>query len=80
MNLPVIATNVGDSAELIGSNGIVIEPRNVQAIVAAVDRIVDSSFRASLADGARRRMTDDFCFDAAVAKYAKFYRGQAGRD
>ncbi len=48
VGLPVIATRVGANADMIeDKGGIIVEPKNVQAIIDAVEVMKDSSFRQS---------------------------------
>jgi glycosyltransferase involved in cell wall biosynthesis len=52
---PVIATAVGGIPEVVrdGENGLLVPPRDVDALVAAIERLVrDDALRASLADAA----------------------------
>jgi glycosyltransferase involved in cell wall biosynthesis len=73
MEKPVIATNAGGLPEIItdGTTGLLIEPRNVEAIVNAIEKILDDEkLRSSLAHAARqealRRFSMDSCVDALL--------------
>ena len=74
--LPVVATRVGGNPELIedGESGLLYEPRNVDQLTAALDRLL-SSKRERLAMGARSRErfharhTLDLMIEATVKTY-----------
>ena len=53
MNLPSIVTNINGSREIIenGANGLIIEPKNVEALAFAMTQMVeDSTMREHMAD------------------------------
>ncbi len=73
MGKPVIATNAGGLPEIItdGKTGLLIEPRNKDAIAHAIHRVLsDDSLRKSLGDSARldaqRRFSLERCVDALL--------------
>ncbi len=73
MEKPVIATNVGGPPEIIvdGKTGLLVEPRNVEAISSAIERILsDETLRISLGRSARedalRRFSMESCVDALL--------------
>jgi glycosyltransferase involved in cell wall biosynthesis len=78
--LPVIATRVGAVEELVGKAGIVVPPRDVESLAAALSRLAaDPSLRERLGreavERARRR------YDAAVEipRLVELLRSAAGR-
>jgi len=73
MEKPVIATNAGGLPEIItdGKTGLLIAPRNVEAVANAIEKILDDEkLRTSLAHAARqealRRFSMDSCVDALL--------------
>ena len=73
MEKPVIATNAGGLPEIItdGKTGLLIEPRNVETVANAIEKILeDEKLRTSLAHAARedalRRFSMDSCVDALL--------------
>jgi glycosyltransferase involved in cell wall biosynthesis len=77
MEKSVIATNAGGLPEIImdGKTGLLIEPRNVEAIANAIERILDDEdLRISLSRSARqdalRRFGMDSCVEALLGLLA----------
>jgi glycosyltransferase involved in cell wall biosynthesis len=68
--LPVIATNVNGTAEVVidGETGLLVEPENVEALTAALERLVTSERkRADFGTAGRARVARAFGWDT-VAK------------
>ncbi len=81
----VIASRVGGIPELIehGRSGILVEPGDVSALTAALDRLTeDASFRLELGQNARRRAVDKFDLKRSVRGHLDWYEslvlGRAG--
>lgn len=75
--LPVIATKVGGIPEVIedGTNGILVPPRNTQALTQAFERIQnDAQYRESLASALHTRVTQQFSLTNMVEKTVALYR------
>lgn len=79
--LPVAATDVGDVAEVVGSCGKVVPPRDAAALAAAVEKLLglDESARRTLAAGARERVEQHYSLAATAARYAATYRAVLSR-
>jgi glycosyltransferase involved in cell wall biosynthesis len=61
--LPVVATPVGGTAELVteGKTGLLVPPRNVDALTTALQRLIDSpQLRAELGANGRRLVEKDY--------------------
>jgi glycosyltransferase involved in cell wall biosynthesis len=73
--LPCVATDSGDAAELLGPTGIVVPPRDPQALAAAWRRLVSlgAEGRRLVGDQARERIIRDYCIGAVVARYEALY-------
>jgi glycosyltransferase involved in cell wall biosynthesis len=62
--LPVVATDVGGSAELVenGATGFVVEPRNPRALAEGLQKLLDDPMlRRKMGEAGRRRALE--CFD-----------------
>jgi len=81
---PLIATRVGGTGELVehGHNGVLCPPGDVEALRAAIAKLYEQPERAAeLAARGRRRVRDDFTWDAAARKFESVYEraGKASR-
>src|SRR5215510_1568489 len=81
---PLIATRVGGTGELVehGQNGVLCPPGDVETLRAAIAQLYDQPERAAeLAGRGRRRVRDDFTWDAAARKFESVYEraGEASR-
>jgi len=68
--VPVVSTTVSGIPEVIqsGTNGLLVAPEDVQALVAAITRVLDDGqLRQHLAENGRRTVTDMFCWESNVA-------------
>lgn len=75
--LPVIATDVGDSALMLADAGIVVPKGDAQAIRSAIERLHDHpSERRSLGTAARKRATA-FSIERTVTAYEEYYESLA---
>lgn len=73
--VPCVATNVGDSAEIVGDAGFLVPPRDPRALARAVAALLDEGEAARRARGARGRehVAAHFSLDACVRRYAQLY-------
>lgn len=69
--IPCVATDIGDSAWLIGDTGLIVPPREPEALAMAIDRLLSLTpeERAALGARARARIVNDF----GLAKIARVY-------
>jgi glycosyltransferase involved in cell wall biosynthesis len=65
--IPCVVTDVGDSALLVGDTGIVVPPRNPDALAAALKKCIERSRGGSLPDP-RRRILDEFNLQRLVER------------
>jgi glycosyltransferase involved in cell wall biosynthesis len=65
-----VATDVGDAREILGDSGTVVPPTDPDALAAGILALLDRVRleRASLADSARRRITENFSADVMVRR------------
>jgi glycosyltransferase involved in cell wall biosynthesis len=74
--VPSVATDVGDSARVLGDCGITVPPRDPQALADAVARILamPDNERAAWQTRMRQRAEDNFSLPAVIARYESYYR------
>ncbi|MGH7032059.1 MAG: glycosyltransferase [Stellaceae bacterium] len=79
--VPCVATDVGDSAEIIGHTGLVVPPRDPSALAAAWERLVvlGSEGRRALGAAARERILRCYDLAAVVRRYEALYDEISGR-
>lgn len=78
--LPVVASAVGGVPELIGDAGVLAPAGDVEALAAALDRVVgDRELRRALGAAARRRVTERFDVSAFHAAHLAVYRDALAR-
>ena len=76
--IPCVVTDVGDSAWLVGDSGIVVPPRNHEALCEAWLKLIElgSEKRRVLGEKARKRIEDHFSIQMIVKKYEQLYEEQ----
>lgn len=74
--VPCVATDVGDSALLVGEAGTVVPPRNARALATAWASVLGASEtqRAALSRAARSRIESKFSLSTIAGLYADEYR------
>lgn len=80
---PVIVTDVGDNRTIVenGRSGMVVAPRDPDAIAAAVETLVTDRARAArIADDAGRRFSDRFRTAHMVGAYQDLYTRRVRQD
>ncbi len=73
--VPCVATDVGDSAIVIGDMGVVVPPRDEDALAAGIDSFLKMSpeERRTLGASARARIEANYTLNAIVDQYAVLY-------
>jgi glycosyltransferase involved in cell wall biosynthesis len=73
--VPCVVTDVGDSARLVGEAGLVVPPRDPEALAAGWVALLGlpEPERAALGAAARRRIEQHYSLAAAVARYEALY-------
>lgn len=72
--VPCVATDVGDSAEVIGGAGRVVPPRDPAAFAAAVsDLLSDAATRRRLGEAGRDRILNNYALGTIADRYADLY-------
>jgi glycosyltransferase involved in cell wall biosynthesis len=71
---PCVATDVGGVAEAVGETGLVVPPRDPEAMAAAcVQLLGDAEKRARLGAAARQRVLTYFTVDQAITTFGELY-------
>ncbi|HEV7898221.1 MAG TPA: glycosyltransferase family 4 protein [Planosporangium sp.] len=74
--VPCVATAVGDIAEAVGSDALVVPPNDVDALVIALDRLLDDpALRRDLGRRARLRALRDFDAERMVTQTMRVLAG-----
>jgi len=73
--VPCVATDVGDSAHIVGSAGKIVPPQNSRALADALSELIDlgRQSRAALGTNGRRRISELFDLDGVTRRYEKVY-------
>jgi glycosyltransferase involved in cell wall biosynthesis len=73
--LPPIATAVGDAAYIVGETGIIVPPRDANALTTALRHLADESAaeRAKRGTAARNRIIENFAMKYAIQRHAALY-------
>lgn len=73
--VPCVATDIGDSAFIIGSTGFVVPPKNPEALATAWTKVLKMApeERIAIEKKARDRIVDHFSLDRVAAQYARLY-------
>ena len=71
--VPCVATDVGDARAILGETGIIVAPRNPQALADAWQRILDSDHHA-MRDACRRRIVDAYGVDALATRTVQLFQ------
>jgi glycosyltransferase involved in cell wall biosynthesis len=72
--VPCVATDVGDSARLVGNAGMIVAPRDPAALARALGELIEAGAagRRRLGDTARRRVERDFSLHVVAQRYREF--------
>lgn len=75
--IPCVATDIGESKEIIGGAGEIVSPHDPEALARACHGLLllDPSSRSSLAVLARQRVVDNFDITAVLQRYANLWCG-----
>jgi glycosyltransferase involved in cell wall biosynthesis len=79
--VPCVATDVGDSAYLVGDAGLIVPARDAGALADAVEKLMElpPAERADMAARGRERVAAEFSLDRCLQRYAEVLRREAGR-
>jgi glycosyltransferase involved in cell wall biosynthesis len=73
--IPCVATDAGDSAFLIGDTGLIVPPRDSQALARACGMLLDMAAvqRIAMGDAARKRIEQLFSLKVVTDQYQRIY-------
>jgi len=77
LSTPIVATAVGGTTELVtdGREGLVVPPEDVDALVAAIERVCSDAAAAGVrVAAARRRVETDLSFEGRLRALEGIYR------
>ena len=79
--VPCVATDVGDSASILGDTGLIVPPRDAEALAAAWDRLRCEScdHRAIRSAAARRRVASRYALPTMIEAYRTLYTALSSR-
>lgn len=74
--VPCVVTDVGDAAKLVGPTGLVVPPRDSEALAEAWRELIrlGSAGRAQLGEAARARVRENFHVASVTAQYEALFR------
>jgi glycosyltransferase involved in cell wall biosynthesis len=74
--LAVVATDIGDARHVVGDAGIIVRPRDPEALAAALKRLIEApEARARLGALGRRRVENLFSLESALVGFENAYLG-----
>jgi glycosyltransferase involved in cell wall biosynthesis len=73
--VPCVATDVGDCADIVGDTGRIVPPRNPEALAGAICELIEMGHegRKQLGRGARERVRERYELGDVVRKYEDIY-------
>lgn len=73
--VPCVVTDVGDAAWVVGNTGVVVPPRDPEALADGLSSLLSMSTgeRVELGRRARRRIEDEFTLPTIIHQYASLY-------
>ena len=73
--VPCVATDVGDSALIVGDTGVIVPPRDEQKLSTGIENLLSLSYeeRRLLGKRARARIEENYTIDAIIDQYVKLY-------
>jgi glycosyltransferase involved in cell wall biosynthesis len=78
--VPCVVTDVGDARAIVGDTGVVVPPREPEALVEAWCRLLDldAGSRRTLGARARERIAEHYSIASVAARYVRLYEDVAG--
>lgn len=76
--LPVVATDVGGNADLLGETGVLVPSGDPAALATAIGRVIaDPAGRRAMGCAARRRIVHEYDEELVTDRYEALYRNEA---
>lgn len=77
--VPVVSTDGGALPEVVGDAGVIVPAKNVAAMAAAIDELLQNSQRrAQLGEAGRQRINEAFCWQVCAREMTAYYREVLG--
>ncbi|MFC2167255.1 glycosyltransferase [Acidobacteriota bacterium] len=75
--VPSVVTDVGDSREIVGGTGIVVPPKDFEALAQGLVSLIkmDTSERSKMGEAARERIVTFYSLPSMAKHYEKLYLG-----
>jgi len=75
--VPCVVTDVGDSKWILGSGGVVVPPKNPEAMQKGWEQLIEISYsgRRKMGELGRQRIIDLFSIDSIARQYETLYMG-----
>lgn len=82
LRVPIVATDVGGTAEVLGPRGgYLIPPHSLDKLVEGIEAFLAAPARfAQMAEHAHARILEEFAFDLRTERLMRFYEKLCGRD
>ncbi len=71
--VPCVATDIGSSAEIIGDTGVMVPPRDPQALASGILSVMAGGSAEVLGERARSRIVERFAIEGVAQQYADLY-------
>lgn len=71
---PCVATDVGDSAKIVGQTGAIVPPQNPEALAEAILGVALRLRDSSIAEACRARIVENFSVEQMAANYGDVWR------
>ncbi len=74
--VPCVATNVGESAQIIGEAGIVVPIKNAPELAEGIAHFIEATpqAKAQFSKAARERIQDNFSLQSVTRRYEEIYQ------
>ena len=73
--VPVVSTDGGALPEVVGDAGVIVPAKDVDAMVAVIDKLLqDPARRGQLGEAGRRRIDEKFCWQVCAREMTDYYR------
>ncbi|HDY83621.1 MAG TPA: glycosyltransferase family 1 protein [Halieaceae bacterium] len=73
--VPVVSTDGGALPEVVGDAGVIVPAKNVDALVAAIDTLLQNPrYRAELGARGQHRIDKSFCWHVCARQMTEYYR------
>jgi glycosyltransferase involved in cell wall biosynthesis len=82
LRVPVVATDVGGTAEVLGPRGgYLIPPNSLDKLVEGIEAFLAAPARfTQMAEHAHARILEEFAFDLRTERLTRFYEKLCGRN